>query len=181
MASIVVVLPKLEEAKGIKNLLARHGFTVHVACATGAQAINTMDELNSGIVICGYKLVDMMYREVRENMPADFEMLLLANQGNLGEVAGDNIVALAMPLKAADLINTVDMMCQNIDRKRRRAKLVPKTRSAEDANTILEAKKLLMDRNNMTEEEAHRYIQKCSMDSSTNMVETAQMILTMMA
>ena len=37
-----------------------------------------------------------------------------------------------------------------------------------------------MSRNHMSEEEAHRYIQKCSMDSGTNMVETAQMVLTMM-
>ncbi len=44
---------------------------------------------------------------------------------------------------------------------------------------IKEAKELLMFRNNMTEEEAYRYIQKCSMDSGTNMVETAQMVLTM--
>ena len=34
-----------------------------------------------------------------------------------------------------------------------------------------------MDRNNLSEEEAHRYIQKCSMDNATNMVETAQTIL----
>ena len=31
----------------------------------------------------------------------------------------------------------------------------------------------------MTESEAHRYIQKCSMDSGTNMVETAQMIMSL--
>ena len=37
-----------------------------------------------------------------------------------------------------------------------------------------------MERNNLTEEEAHRYIQKCSMDNATNMVETAQMILTLL-
>ena len=37
-----------------------------------------------------------------------------------------------------------------------------------------------MNRNNMDEEEAYRYIQKCSMDSGTNMVETAQMVLVMM-
>ena len=37
-----------------------------------------------------------------------------------------------------------------------------------------------MERNNMTEEEAHRYIQKCSMDSGTNLVETAQMVLTLL-
>ena len=34
-----------------------------------------------------------------------------------------------------------------------------------------------MDRNHLTEEAAYRYIQKCSMDNGTNMVETAQMIL----
>ena len=37
-----------------------------------------------------------------------------------------------------------------------------------------------MGRNHMTEEEAHRYLQKCSMDSGTNMVETAMMVLSMM-
>lgn len=31
----------------------------------------------------------------------------------------------------------------------------------------------------MTEEEAHRYMQKCSMDSGTNMIETAQMVLSL--
>ena len=38
---------------------------------------------------------------------------------------------------------------------------------------------MLMERNRMSEEEAHRYIQKCSMDSGTSLVETAQMVLTM--
>ncbi|BDF15193.1 ANTAR domain protein [[Clostridium] scindens ATCC 35704] len=46
---------------------------------------------------------------------------------------------------------------------------------------IRQAKELLMARNNMSEEEAHRYLQKSSMDSGTNMVETAQMVLSIMA
>ena len=36
-----------------------------------------------------------------------------------------------------------------------------------------------MERNHMTEEEAHRYIQKCSMDSGTSLTETARMVLSM--
>ena len=32
----------------------------------------------------------------------------------------------------------------------------------------------------MTEEEAHRYLQKSSMDIGTNLAETALMVLTMM-
>ena len=37
-----------------------------------------------------------------------------------------------------------------------------------------------MERNQMTEEQAHRYIQKRSMDNGTGLLETAQMILSVM-
>ena len=42
---------------------------------------------------------------------------------------------------------------------------------------IDQAKALLMERNHMSESEAHRYLQKNSMESGTNMLETAQMVL----
>ena len=49
----------------------------------------------------------------------------------------------------------------------------------EEKKILWEAKAVLMERNHMTEEEAHRYIQKCSMDSGTSLTETAQMVLSM--
>lgn len=69
------------------------------------------------------------------------------------------------------------MMIRQIDRRLKQDKRKPKKRSEREENYIHNAKRLLMDRNNLSEEEAHRYIQKCSMDNATNMVETAQMIL----
>ena len=39
------------------------------------------------------------------------------------------------------------------------------------------AKALLMDRNGMTEEQAHRFLQKKSMDSGAKLLQTAQMVL----
>ena len=50
----------------------------------------------------------------------------------------------------------------------------------DEQEMIAEAKALLMERNNMTEEEAHRYIQKRSMDNGTGLTETAQMILSLL-
>lgn len=44
----------------------------------------------------------------------------------------------------------------------------------------MKAKLVLMERNNMSEEEAHRYIQKSSMDSGTNLIEMAEMIVRML-
>ena len=42
---------------------------------------------------------------------------------------------------------------------------------------IQRAKELLMDINRMTEAEAHRFLQKRSMDAGLKMVETAQMVI----
>ncbi|MBO4981000.1 MAG: ANTAR domain-containing protein [Lachnospiraceae bacterium] len=180
MTSIIVVLPKMEDAKGIRNILVRSGFSVIGVCTTGAQAISQADGLNDGIVVCSYKMMDMVYSELHECLPPGFEMLLMASQRLINECYGNDIVCLSMPLKTDDLINTVHMMEEGIERRRRKLKQKPKIRSNEEEAAIQEAKEILMVRNHMTEEEAHRYLQKCSMDSGTNLVETAGMVLSMM-
>ena len=80
MISVIVAFPKLEEARSIKNLLVRNGIDVIAACTTGAQVMNLTDDLDYGIVVSGYKFVDMMYSELLECIPETFNMLLVASQ-----------------------------------------------------------------------------------------------------
>lgn len=180
MTSIIIVLPKLDDGKNLKNLLVRNGYEVSAVCSCGSQAIHMAEYYDDGILICGYRLVDMMYTELRDYMPLGFEMLLMASERLLSECMGNDVMCLSMPLKLHDLLNTIDMMTHSLENKRRKKKEKPKTRGPKEVALINEAKALLMSRNNMTEEEAHRYMQKCSMDSSTNLVETAQMVLAVM-
>lgn len=180
MINIIVALPKIEEAKGIRSILVKNGFTSVMVCTTGAQALSQMDEWSDGIVICGYKLTDMLYSGLHECLPAGIDMLLLASQSVMPDCRDQSIVCLTLPLKVHDLLDTIAMMSQAIMRRRRKARQKPKVRSEKELALLREAKGLLMERNHMTEEEAHRYIQKCSMDSGTGMVETAQMVLTIM-
>lgn len=181
MVGIIVVFPNKDNATHIRNLLARSGMSVIAVCTSGAQALQYAETVDEGIVVCGYKLKDMMYTDLREYLPKEFEVLLVASPDKWvnGEVEG--VMGLSMPLKAYDLINTMEMMLQNIDRRRRKRKKQKKVRNPEQEALIREAKQLLMNRNNMTEEEAHRYLQKSSMDSGTNIVETAEMVLSVMA
>ena len=106
-------------------------------------------------------------------------MLVLASPARWSGIQMSGVVCLPMPLKVHDLLRTLDMMLQAQQRIRRKLRSRPRERSKEEQDLINEAKALLMDRNNMTESEAHRYIQKCSMDSGTNLVETAQMIISL--
>ena len=180
MVNIIVAFPRIENARGIRGILAKNGFPVATICTSGAQVLNQIEEWNDGIIVCGYRLTDMVYSVLHDNLPGGFDMLLMASQSLMQECLDNDIVCLSMPLKVYDLVNTVSMMAQAILLRRRKARKQPKVRSEREIEAIKEAKELLMARNNMTEEEAYRYIQKCSMDSSTNMAETAQMILTMM-
>lgn len=179
MTNVIVVFPKLENAQHIKAILTKCGYHVAAVCTTGAQAVCAAESLEGGILVCGYKFVDMMYTQLRECLPEAFEMLLVASRRHWSDCASQGIVCLAMPVSAHELRDTMDMIAGNMAMRKKAQRAKPRQRSEKDKADIQAAKLLLMERNNMTEEEAHRYIQKCSMDSGTNMVETAQMILSL--
>lgn len=177
MGIVIVVLPKLEDAKKIQRILNRHGFADVVACANGSAALQEIDQHRYGVVISGFRLKDMYFRELLEHLPKNFQMVVMGSAHVVAEAAGFDLLALAMPLKTYDLVNTIEMVFGQMERRFKKS--APKKRDEREENYINNAKLLLMERNYLTEEEAHRYIQKCSMDNGTNMVETAQMILTL--
>ena len=176
MSGIIVVLPKLEDAKQIRSVLSRHGFETAAVCTTGADVLSRVPQLGSGVVICSYRLRDMHYTQLAEYLPDYFEMLLL-NSAQERDNCPAGIVSLTYPIRPNDLAGTVGMMLAQLERRIRYRRAGVKKRSDREQNYINNAKMILMERNNMTEQEAYRYIQKSSMDSGTNMVETAQMIL----
>ena len=176
MSSIVIALPQIEDAKKIRAVLARHGFTVASVCTTASNALSSASELGSGVLICSHRLPDMNYLDLSECMPRDFEMLLLASARVICEVP-TSILSVQMPVKASDLVNTVNMILTQQERRKRKDKKKPNARSWKEQNYISNEKMMLMQRNHLSEDEAYRYIQKSSMDSGTNMVETAQMLL----
>ncbi|MCI9298470.1 MAG: ANTAR domain-containing protein [Lachnospiraceae bacterium] len=179
MTGIIVVFPRLEDARGIRNLLVRSGFSVHAVCTTGAQAISSLEDLNDGIVISGYKLTDMMYPELKECLPEGFTLLLLATRQHLSEYygMGDNIACLAMPLKAHELVETVHRLIRQCGRNRKKRRENPRVKSPEEMELIARAKEALMAKKSMTEMQAHKYLQKCSMDSGRSIAESARMVL----
>lgn len=176
MTNIVVVFPKTEDALKVKNLLARNGYQVAAVCTTGAQALHCADGLVNGIMVSAYKLQDMMYTELKECMPPGFEMIVLVSRNHISECT--DVITIPMPFAVRDFINTLAMAEQTVYRRKRKVKSQPAKRDEKDRQIIGEAKAMLMTQHHMTEEEAHRYIQKRSMESGSNMIETAQMLLT---
>lgn len=179
MASIIVVFPRLEDARAIRGMLVRHGFHGACACTCGAQAITVADSLSSGIIVSGYKLKDMLYSEIYECKPKSFDLLLVASPDRLSECVQLPVQCMSMPFHSGDLVNTLRAMEAAQASRRRQMQKRPPRRPPAEQEVVDRAKALLMAKNNMTEEEAYRYIQKCSMDSGNRFVESAYMIISM--
>ena len=162
MNGIIIVFSKLEDAKKIQSVLNRNGYEETTACSTGAQALGHLSRYTGGIVICGYRLADMYYTELNGSSRAISQ-------------CEASIVSVEVPLKVYDLINTVQILWGGGGQSRRTG--AKSKRSASDRAVIDKAKELLMERNHISEPDAHYYLQKISMDAGRSMVETARMVL----
>ncbi|MDD3745210.1 MAG: ANTAR domain-containing protein [Anaerostipes sp.] len=176
LVNIFVLFPKQENGRAIRNILIKSGFNVTAVCVTGSQAIQRVEDLNTGLVICGYKFSDMLYDELRDYLPSGVKMLLMASQMYLDECYMDNVVCMPMPVKAHDLIENVGELVDEITFAQKKEKNKPKQRTREEVELLEEVKKLLMSNNQISEDEAHTYIQQRSMNSGVGLIEMARMI-----
>ena len=108
------------------------------------------------------------------DLPDSCILLVIATQAQLQFCDNEDIFRLPAPVSRSDLMASVRLALQM---EHRLEKLVRPRRNEEEKAIIEQAKALLMERNGMTEEQAHRFIQKRSMDNGTRMVQTARLVL----
>ena len=174
MGAIIVALPKHDDSCRIAEIIKHSDIWEDlIICDTGSEVLRKIEDMDISLVVCTKKLREMGYEELYDYLPASVNMLLLAKDFST-EVFSSNIIVLQMPFRQSDLINSVRML---LPAGYRRTSKKPPERSGSDKQTIDKAKLLLMERNNMTEPEAYRYLQKNSMDMGRTLTETAQMIL----
>ena len=177
MGCILIAMPKSEDSNHISEMLSRSGLMFDIeTCQTASEVLRISNDRDFGVVICTKSLKDMSYLELSEYLPKFFGMIVLTKDESLETYSGKTI-KLLMPFKPRDLISTVEMMTSTFVKRIRKKGTVPIKRSNSEKQVVDEAKKMLMEKNSMTEPEAFRYIQKASMDSGRSMVESAQMIL----
>lgn len=138
--NVVIAFPKIENAKSIRSILMKSGYQVDAVCTTGGQALQNVNALDGGILICGYRFADMMCSEIQAYLPANFEMLLVGSQSNTMNRDVSDVVCLSMPLKVHELLQTVEMMAYTYEKKRKKRRAQPKERTEEEKKLILNAK-----------------------------------------
>ena len=174
MARIVVAFDNEKNRERIAEMISSGSIDIRLACRSGAEAIRAVHGMGSALVVCGCKLPDMTATDLAYDLAGIAVLLVIGTAAQLDNCEGDDLFKLPTPLSRGDLLASLNMLMQLEERFH--SKLIP-SRTEDDKAIIEKAKLLLMERNLMTEDQAHRFIQKRSMNTGSKMVDTARRIL----
>ena len=174
MDQVIVAFESSQTAERIRDILESGATASCVLCRTADQVRRAVHKLHITAVVCGFKLADQGAEALFRDLPPTCAMLVLAPQNLLELLQEEDIFRLATPVSKGDLTGSVRMLLQI---GRRLERTFKPRRSSEEQALIDQAKALLMERSGMSEAQAHRFLQKTSMDNSARLVQTAQMIL----
>lgn len=178
MSSIVVANSNPDYAKKIAAVLRSSGLYVGGVCTTGAQVMTfTSKHYHGGVVVCSAKLRDMPAVNLPRVANSTYDFLFLVNSQLASMCESLEQATLMLPINRMSLISTVNMFLNLSDYTPLSIKKKLSAGNYDEKLLIKNAKDLIMQRNNFTEPQAHRFIQKKSMDHGKKMVESAMIIL----
>ena len=174
MIRTVVAIENEKLGTLIYDTLEKNSIPVRYRCRNGAETIRAIKKMGGGVVVCGHKLPDMTADTLAFDLRDMASLLIVAKPQQLILCENEDAFRLSVPVKVGEMIGSVNMLLQ-LDRMRY-TKMIPR-RSPEDLKLILRAKELLMTRNNLSEEEAYKCLQRKSMETCMKLTDTSKLII----
>lgn len=168
MRRIVVAFERQSNCDRVRAALERGGEFACLTCRSAAQVKRTVAKLRLDLVVCGFKLADESCEALYCDLPQRCAMLMVAPQAQLDLCAAPDIFKLPAPVRQGELLASVRLLAQ--------AREAPARQTEEERALVGRAKALLME-GGMTEGQAHRFLQKQSMNHGARLADTARRLL----
>ncbi len=171
--NVFVAFSSRKVAVSVAKIVVASGMNLACAATSLAELKKYIHAYESGVIICGYRFTDDYVIDFFEEVPESMNIILIGKRAELEQCTNERVFKLAVPLQKMDLVCSLNMFANMEDCVRQAGK----SRNPEEEKIILRAKRTLIGRYYMTEDQAHRYMQKKSMDTGRRIVDIAKIIL----
>ncbi len=178
MNSIVVAASNPSRAKKIAAVLHSGGLFVSAAYSGGAQVIGFAGKhYHGGVIVCELKLQDMTALSLPQTVGPKYDFLFLVGPQFAGMAENLPYARLMLPVSRRSLIESVGMLLSLSEATPSAVRRKLGEEGFDPREEIRQAKILLREKYGMTEPQAHRFLQKKSMNMGKRMAETAFLVL----
>lgn len=168
---LIIAAFSLQACTLLRRVLKEAGLETAHLCRSGAAALGLCSQISAGLIIC-HKIQDMSAITLARAAPSHIDVLLLLPSGQRALDSMSNVLSMSLPLDRPEFLRTVHQMLNSSGQRARQSHL----RSNEDAALIAAAKRLLLERDNMPEWAAHRFLQQKAMREGKTLAEIAKRI-----
>lgn len=166
MGPIVVAFERQSNCDRIREVLESAGEFTCLTCRSAAQVKRAVAKLRLNLVVCGFKLADEGCESLYYDLPQRCAMLMVAPQAQLDLCTASGVLKLSAPVSRTELLAAVRPLVHS-----------PARRPEAEQALVDQAKAVLMAQKGMTEEQAHRFLQKRSMNQGARMADAARQVL----
>ena len=174
METVIVAFENTSMCQRFSDLLESTGTARCLSCRSGDEVRRLLNNQTTYCVVCSPHLADGPAEWLAEDLPPTCSLLLVGPQHMLDTCGSGDVFKLATPIRREEAVSTVRLLLQFGQRTER---LLRFRRSAPEQEAVERAKRLLMEREGLSEKEAHRLLQKRSMDTGARLVQTARRII----
>ncbi len=172
MERIILAFSKDETISKFRRMLDGSGFEILGSAHSAAELLRLLSDFDEVLVIMGYKLKDGTIDDIFEEMRSGQKLMSVVKAERQDMIENEEIFVLPLPVGRERLISSIEVFLGVIQKNGRQS-----NRSVDEETIIDKAKLYLMEKYRMTEQQAHRFIQKRSMDTGARFVDTARQIL----
>ena len=173
MRDVIIASANRKSAEHIKSILQRDLLFVSEIYQSGAEVLSYASIRPDAVVVCGRLSDGLLAVSLAETLPPGFDVVHLVSSSDAYQGFVSNMVELTMPLDRVEFVSVVRTLTQlSSDITSRK-----KTRSVEENDLLTLAKRRLCENYGISEREAHRKIQKMSMEQGVRLMDVARKIL----
>jgi AmiR/NasT family two-component response regulator len=168
---VILAFSKDDTAQKIKRMLDGSAYDVCMICHSASELLRSAAELDDTFVIMGYKIGDRLVDDIAYDLN-DIKIVAIVKPERQDMIENEAVFVIPLPVSRERLLSSIEVFLGHIEKSTR-----GKQRTPEEVKIIEKAKLYLMEKYMMTEDQAHRFIQKRSMDSGSKFIDTARLIL----
>lgn len=174
MQSVLVAFSNPLTARSVSSLLVHGGYAIESLCRTAEDVLRISESCGSRVVVNGFSFPDMDAESLYRRLNGRIAMVtvLFPHQTNMLKIR--EMTAIEYPPSEEELLRTVERMEKYASA---RGLAHPHVRTAEEILLIHRAKEIIMETLFATEDQAHRFLQRFSMNNGLKLVDAATMVI----
>lgn len=176
MEKVIVAFENPSIRESVCEILENGGVARCVPCQSASEVRRLVNIQGIHVVVCGFKFLDAPGETLYYDLPETCAMAMIARKNRLELCETEEIFQLPFPANRGDLLATVEMLLQ-VARRRRGHRPVELHHNENRELLVTQAKMVLMDRHNMTENQAIRCLEREQERYGTQPAEMARMVL----